>query len=279
MPPFESWSRRRATVSLISTVACLLVGSCVLQGFGVMPVSRSSERQGPFDLRYATYDAFGHRATSKSFYYRKGLRRPRVAERVGSYDIDPRDSTRMLYERCTRGREPTCGIHFFDGRSGRNVLVGSHYPMLSSDATGSRWSPGGRAAILSGQFSVEVVNLATANSSDLSAVLALREMGPQLQRAEWSPDGRQLVLHVWEHTDPSPPYVNGMTDLILVDAETGVARYIATAAPRGWTPHEYAWVQAGSGYSLRVAGARPHAEGTIYRKTPAQLPPGLQPQP
>jgi hypothetical protein len=219
-PPARS-PRRRWTIRLLAVGACWLVGSCTLEALGMKPVSRSVEAAPPYEMRFSTYDAFGHRATRRDVYFGRGRRATLVAEHVGDYYPYGEDASRLLYERCHDGPGPTCGAFLFEGRTGRSRRVSDRYP-LRHWGLETPWSPDGRSAAFLEQFGGTVVDLETGESVELGEPLRLKGPERQLTGASWTEDGSLLVRMV-EYAD-GPPYVRGRVSTYRVDPRTGGIR-------------------------------------------------------
>lgn len=276
----HTFHRPRAILAALAIAVCVALVYWTLQGLGVIPVATRSERVGQFEVAYTTYDAFGHRGTSRTLHYRGSSRRHLVSREVGVFEFNPHDPHGVLYEHCSNGERPECGIHYFDGRRQRGWKVSNEQVIHQSAANAVSWSPDKRFVVLAGQFHLQIASLDSARTIDMSKALDLHAM-PGLRSVhveEWSPDLRKLTVLVAEYLDEMPPLIRVASDLIVIDPHDGSARYVATAQPRGWRNRSYRWLQTPNGYVMSAPPDGQGIDGTIYRKGTADLPAGLAPQ-
>ncbi|MGQ0643682.1 MAG: hypothetical protein ACT4P6_23285 [Gemmatimonadaceae bacterium] len=248
-----------------------------LQGLGFIPVAKRSQRIGPYEITSMTYEAYGHRGTGQSLHYHGPSGRLLVTRELGTFELNPQDPSSVLFEQCSNGARPECGIHYFDGRLTRSWKVSDEQVIRQPVQQPVAWSADGRAVVLSGEDHLQIVNLETPRTIDMSEALDLREgpAGRSVQFGEWSPDSRKIMLIVSQYTDLVPPFINVAQDLIVADVYGGSASYIATAEGRNWRALGYRWVPAIDGYAIATV---PNARGIgwkVYRKGIADLPPGL----
>jgi len=127
---------------------------------------------------------------------------------------------------------------------------------------------------LAGQFHMQLVNLETPGTIDLSETLALNEGERFVRLGEWSPDSRKFTALVGQYSDRVPPFENIAEDLVVLDAQDGSATYIATAVPRGWRAFSYRWLMTPNGYTVRATLGR-GIDGMVFRKAEYEVPPGM----
>lgn len=256
------------------------MGYQLLQGLGIIPEARRSQRIGPYEIAYMMYEAYGHRGTGKTLHYHNGSKRILVTRELGAFEFNPHDPTSVLFERCPNAERRECGIYYFDGRRARSSKVSDEQALYQPVARAVLWSPNGKSVALSGQYHVHLVNLAQPAMLDLSETLALRQ-GPDGRSVEvgaWSPDARKLSVIVTQSVDPVPPFINFAHDLFVVDAQTGAASYVATAEGRNWSDIGYQWLAIGDSY---LVAAMPNGQGIgwkVFRKWATDLPPTVSMQ-
>jgi hypothetical protein len=214
-----SLSRRRLGWIAAGCAVAWMFATCALEVLGMKPVKTSAEREGPYELRHATYDAFGHRGTRTDVYWVGRLGKMLVARNVGRRYYAPGDSSRMLFENCpsSSGGVGPCGAYVWDARMRRTKRVSDIHPLYLYGIR-DPWSPDGRSIALVEQDGGEVVHLASGLVTDLAVLrLALPRRG--IQGAQWRSDGR-LVVTVVEYANTAGPFVNGTRDPYLVDPAT-----------------------------------------------------------
>ena len=210
---------RRIAIALGGAALAWMFVSCTLEAFGAKPVSTRTEREGPYELRYATYDAFGHRGTRVDVYWVGDGRATLVSKRVGRRFVAPGDPSRMLFEHCAETGEPRCGAYVWDGHARTTRRVSAVHPIVLFGMQ-EPWSPDRRSIALVEQDGGEVVHLESGRTTDLGSLrLALPRRG--ISHAEWRADGR-LLVHVVEYPNADGPFVNGARHPLLVDPATGV---------------------------------------------------------
>ena len=273
-----SWSRAFhrpwAYVTVPAVAACCVVGVIAMQQLAILPVNSRLERLGEFTVGYDTYDAFGHRGTRRTLYYHGGRRgRGRlIARGIGTFTVNPFDRHALLYDRCPSEGSPQCGIHYFDGRGGRHWRVSEERVLQQPVNHPFSWSADGRFLALASEYTLRVVNLEGATTTNMSAVLGLQEGRRSLRVGEWSNDQRKISVLVSEYLNQPPPRV--AEDLIVVDVQEQSAMYVATSLPRGWSKSRFGW-RYPTGNTIWAAGDEQSAEGTIYRKRASELPNGM----
>jgi hypothetical protein len=248
-----------------------------LQALGVVPDGTRSERVGPYEIAYATYDAFGHRGTQRTLYYRGAGGRHLVARSISGFRLNPNDPAVLLFEHCPSIDAVDCGIHLYDGRREESWKV-SDEQLLGQSATQVEWSRDNRFALLAAAYSLYVIDVRTPNSRDLSATLGLREGRRSLRLGEWSPDGQRIAALAAQFVDPAPPFVTLAEDLVVIDLATASVSYVATAQPTGWRGLRYEWMSSALGYVLAVPAEPPGFGRSVYQKGPADIPLGVLPQ-
>lgn len=216
---------RRRWLRIIAIAAVLwLVGSWMAEGLGMKPVATRTAHEWPYELRYDTYSGFGHRATRTTVYYKPGRERGvLVASRVGKRFPLWNDASRLLYEHCPDGPGPTCGVHLFEGRTGRSRRVSERARILNWGIAGP-WSIDGSTVALLEQFEGTVVDLESGRAVELREPLGLREPRRQItDGAMWTRG--VLYVRVAEYAE-GPPYVHAKTSTYRVDAREGTVRRI-----------------------------------------------------
>ena len=212
-------SPRRIAIVLGGVAVAWMFATCTLEAFGAKPVSTSTEREGSYELRYATYDAFGHRATRVDVYWVGSGRTTLVSKRVGRRFLAPGDPSLMLFEHCAEAGEPRCGAYVWDGHTRTTRRISAVHP-ITLFAMQQPWSPDRRSVALVGQDGGEVVHVESGRTTDLASLrLALPRRG--ISHAGWRGDGR-LVVTVVEHPNADGPFVNGRQRPYLVDPVAGV---------------------------------------------------------
>lgn len=184
------------------------------------PVKTSVEREGQYELHYATYDAFGHRGTRVDWYWVGSGRKVLVSKSVGRHFFANGDSSRMLFEHCPRvvGGDTPCGAYVWDARTRGTRRISDEHP-IQLFAMQDPWSPDGGSIALVRQDGGEVLHLESGQATDLATLrLALPRRG--VSAAEWRRDGRLLVTIV-EYPNADGPFVNGTRHPYLVDPATG----------------------------------------------------------
>src|SRR5215217_3695184 len=182
---------------VVAGVAVLgLFATCALRGLGFLPVSTRTEREGRYELHYATYEAMGHRGTSVDFYWVGDGRKVLVSKSVGRRFFAPGDSSRMLFEHCptTAGGDAPCGAYVWDARTRSTRRISDEYP-IQLFVMKKPWSPDGRSIALVRQDGGEVLHIESGRTTELTGLrLELPYRG--ISRAEWAPDGRLVVTVV-----------------------------------------------------------------------------------
>jgi hypothetical protein len=274
-----SWTRAFhrpwAYVTVPAVVAACVVGVIAMQGLAILPVNSRLERLGEFTVGYDTYDAFGHRGTRRTLYYHGGSRgRGRlVARSIGTFAVNPFNRHSLLYDRCPSEGSPQCGIHYFDGKGGRHWRVSEERVLNQPVDQPFSWSADGRFLILASEFTLRVVNLEAATTTNMNAALGLEEGHRRVRVGEWSNDQRKIAVLIAEYLDRPPPRV--AEDLIVIDVHDQSVTYVATSLPRGWSRARFGW-QYPTGNVIWAAGDEDGPDGTIYRKRASELPNGMR---
>ncbi len=250
---------------------CALATYWTLLATGLIQNPAQSERIGPFEIVRRTLDAYGHRGMSRTLYNHHASRRELVARSVGAIRFNPNDPAGALFEQCTNREGPDCGIHYFDGLRIRRWKVSDELLINQPVTEPVSWSTDKRVVMLAGPFHVQIVQLETQTTIDVSETLALSEGERGVRLGGWSPDSRKITVLVSQYSDPVPPFENIAEDLIILDAQDGSATYIATAQPRGWGRYGYNWRLTPNGYTVYATLGR-GIDGTVFRKSQFELP-------
>ena len=212
---------RRVALVLLGVAVAWGFATCTLEVLGMKPVKTIVEREGKYELRYATYDAFGHRGTRVDVYWvGNGRRAALVGKNVGRRIFAPGDSSRLLFEHCptTVGGKGPCGAYVWDARTRTTRRVSSVYPIIGFPSP-EPWAPDARSVALVHQDGGEVIHLESGRTTDLASLrLDLPVRG--IATATWRRDGR-LVVTVVQYPSRDGPFVHGARHPYLVDPATG----------------------------------------------------------
>jgi hypothetical protein len=271
------YHRPRAIFAALGVAVCAVAAYWMLVTTGLIKSPNRSERIGPFEVAHRTLDAYGHRGTSRTLYYHQATRRQLIARSVGAIRFNPNDPAGALFEQCPNSEGPDCGIHYFDGHRNRRWKVSDDVVINQPVTEPVSWSANKRFVVLAGPFHIQIAQLETQTTIDLTETLALSEGKRFARLGEWSPDSRKITVLVGQYTDPVPPFENIAEDLIILDAQDGSATYIATAEPRGWRAFGYNWRLTPNGYSVYAALGR-GLDWNVFRKSSFDLPPRITPQ-
>jgi hypothetical protein len=135
------------------------------------------------------------------------------------------------------------------------------------------WSADGQFLVLASEYTLRVVNLERATTTNMSDVLGLQHGRRKLRVGEWSNDRRKIFVLVGEYLNQPPPRV--AEDLIVVDVHEQSATYVATAHPHGWSKARFGW-RYPTGNTIWAAEDKQSADGKIYRKSASELPNGMK---
>ena len=272
-----SWTRKLILGIVLLVGAGLIV--VVLQGLGLLPVSIRRELKGEFKITYRTYDAFGHRGTSKTIHRRRALWDRLVSSEVVSFVIYDKEPSRVIYQICPAMESPACGTYYCDARLDRTSKIGSYRLSISPLNEPEAWSLNGRYGSYVALTDVNgeaaaIVDLAAGTTLDVGQLLALQSPKRRVRFGPWSPDGKCIVALVSNILDEQLPHINIEEDLFLIDPKERAVEYIASTAPRGWRKEDYEWQPSGPEWVIPIHANWPATAGPegIRRKAPSELP-------
>jgi len=150
-------------------------------------------------------------------------------ERMGEFA----ELNSALYEYCPGDEHKDCGIHYYDGDTGRSRKVSSQRILGDADGSGP-WSADGLVVVLVAQYNIELVDLKSGQSKDMTELLALAEGRRWVDFGSWSNDQRKFTVRVGEYIAGAAPPRRIKEELIVIDAYDGSASSVATGQPPGF---------------------------------------------
>ena len=209
---------QKILLAAFATFMCAMLGAYVLERAGGPRLLKQRRRLGRFEVR-TTAPEFTDRSALRDIYHVRGRSGKLVAKSVGSFVLDPGDSSRLLFEHCPDAPAERCGVYLFEGATRRSGRI-SDRATIPRQVLAMPWAPDGRSIALVRREGGEVLMLQTGYSLDLAAELHLEPPRRVISSAEWRPDGR-LVMGVVEHLPTEGPFPNTRRQSYLVDPVSG----------------------------------------------------------